>query len=207
MKRQPLPGRGPSVVHMWSELSTVQSVSFVILATDMPFDCLLTRNWVLCGRASAAGGGLCRRLGAGRGGARAGGLGSGLGRQAASAGVTVMTQPRLSFRLAARWRAIVADRPDRAGGRPADAGRSAAGRGRGLHRSVRRRAGRGRPPAGSPQRKCRAAGGHWVHLRTTNPIEPAFATVRLRTKVTKGHGSKAAGLAMAFKLIESAQRR
>jgi hypothetical protein len=46
-----------------------------------------------------------------------------------------------------------------------------------------------------------------VHLRTTNPIEPAFATVRLRTKITKGHGSKAAGLAMAFKLIESAQRR
>ena len=48
---------------------------------------------------------------------------------------------------------------------------------------------------------------HWVHLRTTNPIESTFATVRLRTKVTKGHGSKAAGLAMAFKLIESAQRR
>jgi transposase-like protein len=48
---------------------------------------------------------------------------------------------------------------------------------------------------------------HWIHLRTTNPIESAFATVRLRTKVTKGHGSKAAGLAMAFKLIESAQRR
>ena len=45
---------------------------------------------------------------------------------------------------------------------------------------------------------------HWVHLRTTNPIESTFATVRLRTKVTKGHGSKAAGLAMAFKLIESA---
>ncbi len=48
---------------------------------------------------------------------------------------------------------------------------------------------------------------HWIHLRTTNPIESAFATVRLRTKVTKGHGSKAAALAMAFKLIESAQRR
>ena len=47
----------------------------------------------------------------------------------------------------------------------------------------------------------------WVHLRTTNPIESTFATVRLRTKVTKGHGSKAAGLAMAFKLIGSAQRR
>jgi transposase-like protein len=48
---------------------------------------------------------------------------------------------------------------------------------------------------------------HWVHLRTTNPIESAFATVRHRTKVTKGPGSKAAGLAMAYKLIESAQRR
>ena len=48
---------------------------------------------------------------------------------------------------------------------------------------------------------------HWIHLRTTNPIESAFATVRLRTKVTKGHGSKAAALGMAFKLIESAQRR
>jgi putative transposase len=48
---------------------------------------------------------------------------------------------------------------------------------------------------------------HWVHLRTTNPIESTFATVRHRTKITKGPGSKAAGLAMAFKLIESAQDR
>jgi transposase-like protein len=46
---------------------------------------------------------------------------------------------------------------------------------------------------------------HWVHLRTTNPIEPTFATVRHRTKVTKGPGSRAAGLAMAFKLIQAAQ--
>ena len=46
---------------------------------------------------------------------------------------------------------------------------------------------------------------HWVHLRTTNPIESTFATVRHRSKVTKGPGSRAAGLAMAFKLIESAQ--
>src|SRR5258707_1111022 len=46
---------------------------------------------------------------------------------------------------------------------------------------------------------------HWVHLRTTNPIESTFATVRHRTKVTKGPGSRAAGLAMAFKLIEAAQ--
>ena len=48
---------------------------------------------------------------------------------------------------------------------------------------------------------------HWVHLRTTNPIESTFATVRLRTKVTKGPGSRMAGLAMAFKLIEAAQNR
>jgi len=45
---------------------------------------------------------------------------------------------------------------------------------------------------------------HWIHLRTTNPIESTFATVRLRTKVTKGPGSRAAGLAMAYKLIEAA---
>lgn len=48
---------------------------------------------------------------------------------------------------------------------------------------------------------------HWVHLRTTNPIESTFATVRLRQRVTKGPGSRAAGIAMAFKLIESAQSR
>jgi hypothetical protein len=48
---------------------------------------------------------------------------------------------------------------------------------------------------------------HWVHLRTTNPIESTFATVRHRTKVTKGPGSRAAGLAMAFKLIQAAQDR
>jgi transposase-like protein len=48
---------------------------------------------------------------------------------------------------------------------------------------------------------------HWIHLRTTNPIESTFATVRHRTKVTKGPGSRAAGLAMAFKLIEAAQSR
>jgi len=48
---------------------------------------------------------------------------------------------------------------------------------------------------------------HWIHLKTTNPIESTFSTVRLRTKVTKGPGSKAAGLAMAFKLIEAAQHR
>lgn len=48
---------------------------------------------------------------------------------------------------------------------------------------------------------------HWVHLRTTNPIESTFATVRLRQRVTKGPGSRAAGVAMAFKLMESAQAR
>ena len=48
---------------------------------------------------------------------------------------------------------------------------------------------------------------HWIHLRTTNPIESTFATVRLRTKVTRGAGSRAATLAMTFKLIESAQER
>jgi len=48
---------------------------------------------------------------------------------------------------------------------------------------------------------------HWIHLRTTNPIESTFSTVRLRTKVTKGPGSKAAGLAMAYKLIDAAQDR
>jgi hypothetical protein len=48
---------------------------------------------------------------------------------------------------------------------------------------------------------------HWIHLRTTNPIESTFATVRLRTRVTKGPGSRAAGVGMAFKLIESAQAR
>jgi hypothetical protein len=61
-----------------------------------------------------------------------------------------------------------------------------------------------------PKDRHRASGRlreHRIHLPTTNPIESTFATVRLRTKVTKGHGSKAAALAMAFKLIESAQRR
>ena len=48
---------------------------------------------------------------------------------------------------------------------------------------------------------------HWIHLRTTNPIESTFATVRLRQRVTKGPGSRAAGVAMAFKLIEAAQTR
>ena len=47
---------------------------------------------------------------------------------------------------------------------------------------------------------------HWVHLRTTNPIESTFATVRLRHRRTKGNGSRVACLAMVFKLCESAAR-
>jgi hypothetical protein len=46
-----------------------------------------------------------------------------------------------------------------------------------------------------------------VHLRTTNPIESTFATVCNRSKITKGHRSRAAGIAMAYKLIEAAQSR
>lgn len=48
---------------------------------------------------------------------------------------------------------------------------------------------------------------HHVHLRTSNPIESTFATVRLRTRVTKGAGSRAAGLAMAYKLVRAAEER
>jgi transposase-like protein len=48
---------------------------------------------------------------------------------------------------------------------------------------------------------------HKVHLRTTNPIESTFVTVRLRQRVTKVPGSRAAGVAMAFKLIEAVQHR
>lgn len=48
---------------------------------------------------------------------------------------------------------------------------------------------------------------HWQHLRTTNPIESPFATVKLRQRVTKGAGSRTAGLTMAFKLLLMAQAR
>jgi len=48
---------------------------------------------------------------------------------------------------------------------------------------------------------------HWIHLRTTNVIESTFATVRLRTRKTKGAGSRTAGLAMAYKLLDAAQAR
>jgi transposase-like protein len=47
---------------------------------------------------------------------------------------------------------------------------------------------------------------HWGHLRTSNPIESTFATVRLRTYRTKGPGSRLAGLAMAFKLAQKAEK-
>jgi transposase-like protein len=48
---------------------------------------------------------------------------------------------------------------------------------------------------------------HWIHLRTTNPIESTFSPVRARTRITKGPGSKDAGLAMVFKLLEAAEQR
>jgi transposase-like protein len=47
---------------------------------------------------------------------------------------------------------------------------------------------------------------HWIHLRTTNPIESTFATVRLRTVKTKGTGNRIACLTMVFKLLESASK-
>lgn len=48
---------------------------------------------------------------------------------------------------------------------------------------------------------------HWRHIRTTNAIESVFATVRLRTRVTKGAGSRKAGLMMAYKLMDAASSR
>lgn len=48
---------------------------------------------------------------------------------------------------------------------------------------------------------------HWTSLRTTNPIESSFATVKLRTKVTKGAGSKETAAAMAFKLLQECQKK
>jgi transposase-like protein len=48
---------------------------------------------------------------------------------------------------------------------------------------------------------------HWQHIRTTNPIESSFATVKLRTKVTKGAGSKDAATVMAFKLLQECQKK
>jgi putative transposase len=48
---------------------------------------------------------------------------------------------------------------------------------------------------------------HWIHLRTTNPIESTFATIRLRHRRTKGNGTRKASLAMMFKLAQAAQKR
>ena len=48
---------------------------------------------------------------------------------------------------------------------------------------------------------------HWKSLRTTNPIESTFATVKLRTKVTKRAGSPKAASTMAFKLMMQAEKR
>jgi putative transposase len=48
---------------------------------------------------------------------------------------------------------------------------------------------------------------HWIHIRTTNPIESTFATVRLRTAKTRGCVSRAGILAMVFKLAKSAEQR
>ena len=54
---------------------------------------------------------------------------------------------------------------------------------------------------------CDFPAEHRLRLRTTNAIGSAFATVRLRTRVTKGPGSRAAGLAVAYELLEAAQDR
>ncbi|EHL30916.1 IS256 family transposase [Legionella drancourtii] len=48
---------------------------------------------------------------------------------------------------------------------------------------------------------------HWIHIRTTNPIESAFSTVRLRTHKSRNCGSRDTTLAMVFKLMEVAQKR
>ena len=48
---------------------------------------------------------------------------------------------------------------------------------------------------------------HWTHIRTTNPIESTFATVRLRSKRAKNCGSRETTLAMVYKLLETAQKR
>jgi transposase-like protein len=53
---------------------------------------------------------------------------------------------------------------------------------------------------------CDLSAEHWVHIRTTNPIDSVFSTVRLRHDKTKGSGSRVACLTMVFKLMESASR-
>jgi hypothetical protein len=61
-----------------------------------------------------------------------------------------------------------------------------------------------------PKGRHRASGRlreHWLHLRTSNPIESAFSPVRARTRLTKGPGTRDTGLAMVFKLLQAAQSR
>ncbi|KTD04528.1 Transposase, Mutator family [Legionella geestiana] len=48
---------------------------------------------------------------------------------------------------------------------------------------------------------------HWIHIRTTNPIESAFSTVRLRTRKSRNCGSRDTTLAMVYKLLQSAEKR
>lgn len=48
---------------------------------------------------------------------------------------------------------------------------------------------------------------HWIHLRTTNPIESTFATARLRHRRAKRNGSRTACLAMVFKLVQAAEKK
>jgi transposase-like protein len=48
---------------------------------------------------------------------------------------------------------------------------------------------------------------HWIHIRTSNPIESAFSTIRLRTSKTRNCGSRETTLMMIFKLAQSAERR
>jgi len=48
---------------------------------------------------------------------------------------------------------------------------------------------------------------HWIHIRTTNPIESTFATVRLRTRKARNCGSRETTLAMTFKLLQNVQKR
>ena len=66
---------------------------------------------------------------------------------------------------------------------------------------------RSRRPVRWWEQRWRLLLSYRIPIPSTNPIESTFATVRLRTKVTKGPGSKAAGLAMAYKLIDAAQAR
>lgn len=48
---------------------------------------------------------------------------------------------------------------------------------------------------------------HWKHIRTTNPIESTFATVRIRSKTTRGHGTEETTFMMIFKLVQMASKR